>query len=42
MLQKTADDVFDDIYDKTNPPADCGLCIFITCIAGLLWTLVGL
>lgn len=41
-MPKTADNILEDIYDRTNPPADCGLCIFISSFAGLLWMLVKL
>lgn len=42
MGKRTADSTFDEIYDATDPPADCGLCIFIASVAALLWTLVKL
>ena len=41
-MPTTADQVIEDIYDKTNGSPDCGLCIFITSFASFLWMLVKL
>lgn len=40
MPQRTADSTLDELIDKNSASGACGLCLFITSIAGLVWTLI--